>query len=85
MTQTAYQAHMQRRLYIRAAVTDLRQQGTPLPEVVEAVRNELQLLTIELEKAERAEASTKSLSRSGADSLPTDQTERQEINQSWQN
>ncbi len=58
---------MQRRLYIRAAVADLREQGTPLPEVIEAVRNELQLLTIE---ADKAEASAKSLTRSGADFLP---------------
>jgi hypothetical protein len=64
---TAYQAHMQRRLYIRAAVADLLKQGTPLPEVIEAVRNELQLLTIE---ADKAEASTKDLSRPGADFLP---------------
>jgi hypothetical protein len=58
MTQTAYQVHMQRRLYIRAAVADLLKQGTPLPEVVEAVRNELQLLTIELDKSE-SNANTK--------------------------
>ncbi len=73
-----YQAHMQRRLYIRAAVADLREQGTPLPEVIEAVRNELQLLTIE---ADKAEASAKSLSRSGADPLPNN-TEHEEIQRS---
>jgi hypothetical protein len=68
---TGYQAHMQRRLYIRAALTDLREQGTPLPEVIEVVRNELQLLTIE---ADKAEASADSMDSSSADSLPqTDQ------------
>ncbi len=47
---TDYQAHMRQRQTIREAITELKEDGTPLPEVIEAVRNELQLLTIELDK-----------------------------------
>ncbi len=49
---TDYQTHMRQRQTIREAITELKEDGTPLPEVIEAVRNELQLLTIELDKSE---------------------------------
>jgi hypothetical protein len=66
-----YQSHMQRRLYIRATLTDLREQGISVSELIEVMRNELQLLTIE---ADKAEVSAKDLPRPGADFFPTEQT-----------
>ena len=66
-----FQQQMEPRSYIRQTIDQLRNDGVTIPQLIEAMRNELQLLHIEDDR--NAEASAKDLHRPGADLLP-DQT-----------
>ena len=67
-----FQQQMETRSHIRKAIDQLRSDGVTIPQLIEAMRNELQLLHIEDDR--NAEASTKDLHRPGAGSSPTTAT-----------
>jgi hypothetical protein len=68
-----FQQQMETRTHFRQIISQLKSQGVTVPQLIEAMRNELQLLHIEDDR--NAEASTKSLSGSGADLLPNRQND----------
>jgi hypothetical protein len=72
-TQIDFQRHLQIRDRIRSTLDDLKKDGISTGELIESLGHELHLLKIQDER--EFEASTKSLTRSGADLLPqTEQT-----------
>jgi hypothetical protein len=63
----SFQEHIETRSRIRQTIDQLKSQGVTVPQLIEGMRNELQLLHLEDDK--NAEANTESLTRSGADFL----------------
>ena len=62
---TKFQQHQETRSQFHELIDQLKTQGVSVPELIEVMRNELTLLHLEDDR--NAEASPKSLSRSGAD------------------
>jgi hypothetical protein len=60
-----FQQHQETRSHFRQIISQLKSKGVSVPQLIEAMRNELQLLHLEDDR--NAEASTKDLSRPGAD------------------
>jgi hypothetical protein len=61
----SFREHQETRSRIRQTIDQLKTQGVTVPQLIEGMRNELQLLHLEDDK--NAEANTESLTRSGAD------------------
>jgi hypothetical protein len=71
-SQVDFVRHTQIRSRIRSTLEALTNEGISRSELIECVGNELHSLKLQDER--EFQASTKSLSRSGADSSQTDQT-----------
>ena len=66
---TKFQHHQETRSQFQELIDKLKTQGVSVPELIEVMRNELTLLHIEDDR--NAEASTKDLTRPGADLCET--------------
>jgi hypothetical protein len=60
-----FQQQMETRSHFRQIISQLKNQGVTVPQLIEAMRNELTLLHLEDDR--NAEVSTKDLSRPGTD------------------
>lgn len=69
---TAYQQQQETRSRIRQTIEELRQKGSTVPQLIEALRNELTLLHLE------DDASADELETRSAGSLPNDQLNRKD-------